>query len=330
MSKKFVHLHLHTEYSLLDGANRIDELVDRVVEMDQPAVAITDHGRIAATIPFIQKCQKADIKPIIGCEVYVTSANADMSTKAESSGDNYHLTMLAQNKEGFRNLVRMTSKAHLLGFHHRPRMDKALIEEHSDGIIILTGCIGAELPQLITHGRYKEAIELMCWYQSIFRGRVRIELMYHGAHQGVDHTRVEDEHGKVLMEEGQLNDALIGLAEKFGVPIVATNDAHYLHEQDGNHHDTLICKGKGKFDPVRKFRFPGARHSHWPFYVKTSKEMRKVGDKWKIWDAACDETVEVASMIDNDIVPMDQNIFPPFDIPRDAGYRYWQKTGKFI
>ncbi len=324
----FVHLHLHSEYSLLDGANRVDELVDRVAEMDQPAVAITDHGRIASTIPFIKKCQESGIKPIIGCEVYINDDAYDKDKR--DRGGNYHLTLLAQNKIGFHNMVQMTSMASRDGFHHNPRMTKETLKDHSEGIILLTGCIGAELPQLITRGG-DGVSKLMEWYQDVFGDRFRIEMMYHGEHQGVDHTRIETDSGEILIEEGQLNDELIRLSKFYSVPLIATNDAHYLHERDGIHHDTLICKGKGKFDPVRNFRFPGAKHDSWEFYVKTSKEMREVGTRWgKVWKAACKETVAVAEMIESEVVPIDQNIIPAFEIPQDPGYDEWIKSGEFI
>jgi len=327
-SADFVHLHLHSEYSLLDGANRIDELVDRVMEMDQSAVSITDHGRIAAVVPFVQKCAKAEIKPIIGCEAYVTTGGAQ-TEKSKGVGDNFHLTLLVLNAVGFQNMVELTSKGYMHGFHHRPRIDKTLLKKHNEGLMLLTGCIGAELPQLLIHGREKEARLLLSWYQKTFGDRVRIELMYHGDTDGVDHTRAEDDGGKVLMEEGDLNDILIRLAHEYEIPIVATNDAHYLHEHDGQHHDTLICKGKSKFDPNRGFRFPGAEHDSHEFYVKDGDEMRAVGGRWKDdWQSACAETVEVAKLVDGSVIDLTRSIIPVFDLPKDPGYIWYQKTGE--
>lgn len=310
----FISIFTVSEYSLLDGANRVDELVTRVEEMGQPAVAITDHGRIAAGISLVERCDPEKVKPIIGCEIYVASGK--MGEPAKNSGDNFHLTLLVRNKEGFQNIVNITSMAHLKGFHHKPRIDKTALMFNSEGLILLTGCIGAELPQLITYGREKEARALLEWYRETF-DEVRIELMYHGANQGLDHTRIEDEDENVLIEEGQLNNYLIDLSEEFEIPLVATNDAHYLHERDGIHHDTLICKGKGKFDPVRKFRFPGVEHDDYQFYVKDGKEMRAAGKKrWgKIWDRACAETVAVAALIEPDVIPLDRNIIPAFKVP---------------
>lgn len=324
----FVHLHLHSEYSLLDGAIRVDELVERVKEMGQDAVSITDHGRIAAVVPFVQKCQEEGIKPIIGMEGYVATGKGKAPRKkpAKGSGDNYHLTLLVKNRVGYQNMVHLTSEAFETGFSHRPRIDKPLLEKHAEGLILLTGCIGAELPQLIAYSRMKKARKLVEWYQDVFGDNLRIELMYHGAVQGIDHTRVEDEDaGLVHIYEGELNDELIGLSRRYGIPIVATNDAHYLHERDGDHHDTLICKGKDKFDPERKFRFPGAADQNWDFYVKDGNEMRAAGDsRWgETWQNACAESVAVATLIEPDVVPLGNAILPAFQIPPDKEFEVW-------
>jgi DNA polymerase-3 subunit alpha len=325
MSKagEFVHLHLHSEYSLLDGANRVDELVDRVVEMGQPAVSITDHGRIAAVVPFVKKCAEVGIKPIIGCEVFIMADDVNY----------YHLTLLVLNAVGFQNMVELTSRAYVEEgrFHHRPRIDKEMLWQHNEGLMLLTGCIGAELPQMIHRKGMKTAKTLLERYQEEFDGRVRVELMYHGSASGVDHTRLEDDGGKVLLEEGDLNDALIELAHATGTDIVATNDAHYLHERDGEHHDTLICKGKGKFDPDRTFRFPGAAVGSHEFYVKDGDEMRSVGGRWrKVWRDACAETVEVAKLVDGSVIDLTRNIIPEFKIPRDPAFIWFQKTGEIL
>lgn len=298
--------------------------------MGQDAVAITDHGRIASVIPFVVSCRESEIKPIIGSEVYIASGS--MVDKAISSGDNFHLTLIAQTKTGYKNLVRLTSEAHTRGYSFRPRMDLELLFQYNEGLILLTGCIGAQLPWTITYRGMKEAKKLLELYQMQFPDRVFVELMYHGNYGGLDHTRIEDEGGKILIEEGNLNDALIDLARSCSIPIVATNDAHYLHERDGDHHDTLICKGKNKFDASRTFRFPGAEHEHWEFYVKSEKEMLKIGKgKWgNVWTEAVHQAAEIASMIESDIVPMGQQIIPPFQIPKDEGFEHWRKTGLLI
>lgn len=316
----FCHLHLHSEYSLLDGANRVDELVERVEEMGQTAVSITDHGRIASVVPFVKKCAQHDIKPIIGCEAYI-------ATEGTGVGDNFHLTLLVLNDVGFQNMVKLTTHG-FANFHHRPRIprDYILQPENVEGLMLLTGCIGAEIPYHLVRGDRKGARQLMKQYRKAFGDRVRVEIMYHGEHQGVDHTRAEDDGGKVLMEEGELNDELIRMAHQLDIDIVATNDAHYMHERDGEHHDTLICKGKGKLHPDRKFRFPGAEHGSHEFWVKTGEEMRSVGTRWDdVWDEACRATMDVAAMVDGSVIDLSRNILPGFDIPEDRDYKEWRK-----
>ena len=294
-----------------------------------PAVSITDHGRIASVVPFVQKCAKTDVKPIIGCEVYIATTE-NLTKKSKGSGDNYHLTLLILNKIGFQNMVELTSRGFTEGFHHRPRITRSMLADHNEGLMLLTGCIGAELPQLISKGDNKGIEKLMEFYEDTFgEERARIEIMYHGAHGGVDHTRLEDDAGKILLEEGDLNDALFGFAERYSFPVVATNDAHYLHERDGEHHDTLICKGIGKFDPKRKFRFPGAAVGSHEFFVKDGNEMREVGKgRWKKrWVDACQATVDVAKMVDGSVIDLTRSIIPEFKIPHDKDFLNWEITG---
>lgn len=317
----FVHLHNHTEYSLLDGLSQIEQMVAKVESLGQSAVAITDHGWVAGAVKLVKECKEKDIKPIIGMETYV-STQEDMREPARDGGDHHHLTLLAATKQGYQNLVHLTSMGHLDGLsYQKPRIDKLLLRDHSEGLILLTGCIAAEVPQLLIHRDKAAAESLLRWYQEVFGDRVFVELMSHGGQNGVDHVRVEDDSGNILMGESELNDALLDLAAKCGVGVVATNDAHYLEKDDGVAHDYLLCLGTGSYRTDQKLRFPGAEHHAWEFYIKSADEMREAcPEPW--WDAACRTTADVADMIDADVVPIYDTILPKIKPPR----RYEKKT----
>ncbi len=325
----FIHLHNHTEFSLLDGATRVDALVDRVSELGQSAVAITDHGWMAGAIKLTKACKAKDIKPIIGSEVYIASQE-DMSEKAANGGDNFHLTLLCANRDGYANLRRLTSLAYIKGFHYKPRIDRKTLAANAAGIIALSGCIAAELPQAIIDGDSKRAKRLIDFYTKTFGKRFFIELMAHGSTGGVDHVS-EKRDGVVVMGEGQLNAELVRLANLHSIPLVATNDAHYLMGDDGDAHDTLLCMQMGtKKDDPKRMRFPGAEHAAWEFFVKTEKEMKAMS-KNKAWKEACDNTAEVARLVETDVIPMGQTVLPKFQIPHDdMGYVIWQRTGLLL
>lgn len=325
----FTHLHLHSEMSLLDGAIKIPDLCKRAAEIGQTAVAITDHGWIAGAVKFQEAAQKAGIKSIIGCETYVATSET-IETPAKSGGDTYHLTLLAANVEGYRNLSRLTSLAHLRGLSYKPRIDLQLLSQHSEGLVVLSGCIGAQIPQLIIAGDSDGAEKLAAWYQRVFGERFFIEVMHHGAHGGVDHVRIEND-GIVEFTESDLNLALRMLADKLGIGMVATNDAHYLHQHNGDAHDSLLCIGMGAWkEKEGRMRFPGAAHKSWEFYVKSEAEMQAVlPAAW--WQTACANTQIVADMIEPNVVPLNEGIMPKFVVPDDdLGYRVWKQTGEFI
>lgn len=325
----FVHLHNHTEFSLLDGASPIEGLVERVEELGQNAVAITDHGWIAGAVKLTKKAKDHGIKPIIGSEVYMATTD-DMEDAAKHSGDTYHLTLLAKNKEGYKNLSRLTSEAHLRGLSYKPRIDKKTLEKHSDGIILLTGCVAAELPQLLAYDRKKEAKDLLKWYRKVFGDDLFIELMYHGERDGIDHVRLKDDDGNVLITETELTDALVSLGNSFGIGLIATNDAHYLLREDGDAHDTLLCIGTGKRkNQDDRMKFPGYDQKDWEFYVKSGKEMIELSDR-KEWETACGNTQILADRISDEAVPLGDPILPKFEIPDDVKYNLWQDTGVIV
>lgn len=228
--RPFVHLHVHTHFSLLDGLGKPDAYVARAKELGQPALAITDHGALYGVVPFYQAAKKAGIKPIIGVEGYVAARTRhDKEAKVDST--RYHITLLAKSNEGYRNLVRLVTKAHLEGYYYKPRVDKELLKEHAQGLIGLSGCVSGEIPKAILSGNREKAERLIGEYSNIFgEGNFYLEL---GANPNFEEQRT-------------VNTALLELSEKLGVPVVATNDAHYMDPDDVEAHEVLLAVQTGK------------------------------------------------------------------------------------
>ena len=226
----FVHLHCHSEYSLLDGANRIADLIHRAQELEQPALAITDHGNLHAAWEFQEKAKKAKIKPILGMEAYV--APGDRRTKvraAPGAKAYYHLVLLARDMTGYRNLVKLSSLAYTEGFYSKPRIDRELLAKYNEGLIVSSACLAGEVAQHLMADQLDQAREVAAWYAELFKGRYYLEVQAHES-------------------EGQskLNDRIFGLAAELGLPVIATNDAHFLRADDHDAHDVLLCIGLGK------------------------------------------------------------------------------------
>ncbi len=223
---EFVHLHVHTAYSLLDGAIRLPDLVDRVRELEMPAVAITDHGTLFGVLDFYEKVKKAGIKPLLGCELYV-AAGSRHDRKAK--GDHNHLVVLAMDQVGYQNLVRLVTQAHLEGFYYKPRVDKELLQEHHAGLIALSSCLHGEVSHHLLADDVKSAEAAARQYEEIFPDRFYLE------------AQAND-----LPEQAKVNEALLELAPKWGLPLVATNDCHYLKPEDARAHDVLLCIQTGR------------------------------------------------------------------------------------
>jgi DNA polymerase-3 subunit alpha len=226
----FVHLHCHSEYSLLDGANRIDDLIARAKAFEQPAVAITDHGNMHAAWEFQEKAKKAGIKPILGMEAYVAPGDRRQRGRpAPGVKPYYHLVVLARDFTGYRNLVKLSSLAYTEGFYTKPRIDRELLARHSEGLIITSACLAGEVATHLMDNRWEQAREAAAWYAELFPGRYYLEVQAHGS-------------------EGQaeLNGKVFTLAGELGLPVVATNDAHFLKHEDHAAHDVLLCIGLGK------------------------------------------------------------------------------------
>src|SRR6478752_2758953 len=226
----FVHLHCHSEYSLLDGANRIDDLIERALELEQPALAITDHGNLHAAWTFQEKAKKAGIKPIIGMEAYVAPGDRRVRARpAPGVKPYYHLVLLAQNSAGYKNLVKLSSLAFTEGFYTKPRVDRELLAKYADGIVVSSACLAGEIATHLMEGRYDDAKAAANWYADVFKDRYYLEVQAH------------DSEG-----QGRLNAEVFRLAADLNLPVVATNDAHFLSADDHDAHDVLLCIGLGK------------------------------------------------------------------------------------
>ncbi|MBK8333155.1 MAG: DNA polymerase III subunit alpha [Acidimicrobiaceae bacterium] len=312
MGDSFTHLHVHTEFSMLDGAARLDELVAKAVQDGQPALGITDHGNMYGVLDFFKECRKQGVKPIIGTEAYMAFESrherpARRGRVDDSGGDTeggkklyYHLTLLAETDQGYRNLIQLASLAFLEGYYYKPRMDWELLEKYHDGLIATTGCLGGHVLQSLLQGDEKGALQKAGRLQEIFgKDNLFVELQDHG-----------------LAAQRDTNPQLIEIAKKIGAPLIATNDSHYVHREDHESHDALLCVQTGALlsDPKR-FKFEGTEH-----YLKSANEMRHL---FRDFPEACDNTLWVAERADVNI-EFGKPLLPNFPIPAgfldDAGF----------
>jgi DNA polymerase-3 subunit alpha len=247
--RPYVPLHLHTEYSLLDGATRIKELVKKARAENMPAVAVTDHGVMYGAIELTKTCHEmGGVKPIIGCEGYIINGDIEEKTKKQPL---YHLTMLAANQQGYKNLVRLNSQAHLKGYYYKPRINRDLLAEHKEGLIILSGCLGAEINQHLLADDYNQALQTAAWYKETLGDNYYIELQDHG-----------------MPEDRKVNQPLVKIARHLGIKIACTNDSHFTNKVDGVSHDALLCIQMGKMvTDAQRMKFTG-----WE-YLKNGDEM---------------------------------------------------------
>ncbi|MGA9776909.1 MAG: DNA polymerase III subunit alpha [Verrucomicrobiia bacterium] len=268
----FVHLHLHTEYSLLDGACRLDRLVDKARELKFPALAITDHGVMHGAIDFYQEALEKGVKPIIGCEVYVAPGSR-LEKKTSSGGRDvyHHLLLLAKDATGYKNLIQLTTEAHLTGYYYKPRIDKELLAAHKDGLIAFSGCLASEIPDWIMRDQLPKARETVDWFKQTF---------------GADNFYLElQNHG--IAEQAKVNRHLIQWAKEFGLNLVATNDVHYIEKSHSHAHDCLICIGtQTLLSDTKRMRYEPEQ-----FYLRSAEEMKA---RFADTPEAVENTLEVA------------------------------------
>nr|HID13839.1 DNA polymerase III subunit alpha [Anaerolineae bacterium] len=286
---EFVHLHVHSEYSLLDGLSSCQELAERTAQLGMPALALTDHGAMYGAVQFYKACKAVGIKPIIGMEPYLAHhSRRDRDAQRERKPS--HLVLLAQNDTGYHNLMRLATIAQLEGFYYKPRIDKETLAEHADGLIVLSGCGTSEVPRLIRHGRLDEARRAIAWYRDVFPGRYYLELQEHD-----------------IPELTQVNRQLLAFAREFDLPLVATNDVHYAYREEADIHDVLLCIQTGKTinEPAR-LRMDGDS-----FYLKSADEMAAL---FSDVPQALTNTLHIAEMCELEL-EFGHYHLPPFEVP---------------
>jgi len=290
----FVHLHLHSQYSLLDGAIKIDELVARAKEFRMPAIAVTDHGNMFGAVEFYSKAMNAGIKPIIGCEVYVAPGSRFTKGNARGSSEaSYHLVLLCMNQVGYRNICHLVSAAYREGFYYKPRIDWELLAQHNEGLIALSACLGGEIPTLFNLNQPEEALKRATEMSQVFDdNRFYLELQEN-----------------YLPEQAKANTGLISLASELDLPLVATNDCHYLSRSDSFAHEILLCIQTGKnMDDPKRMRFPNDE-----FYVKSAQEMVNLFPEQP---EAIANTVKIAERC-NLVLDFDTYHFPQYEKPAE-------------
>jgi len=289
---QFVHLHLHTDYSMLDGACEVSKLIQRVKALDMPAVAMTDHGNIFGAVEFVNAAKEHGVKPILGCELYICKKE---DHRASPDGDTYnHLIVLAENDEGYRNLVKIASEASLNGFYYKPRISKAFLAEHSKGLIGLSGCLKGEVAEELTLGHYEQARSAAATFKDIFgQGNFFLEIQNQG-----------------LPEEERIQNSMLKLEQELGIPMVATNDSHYLCEDDSHAQDVMICIQTGKsINDTNRLKFYNNQ-----FYVKSYPEMQK---SFLGYEQYLHRTLEIAERCNTKLEKV-RDPFPQFEVP--AGF----------
>ena len=290
---EFVHLHLHTEFSLLDGACRIDEVLDQAVKLKMPALAVTEHGNLFSSVIFHDHARQKGIKPILGCEVYV--APGDRRTKSGNPGETAnHLVLLAETNEGYHNLIKLVSAGYTEGFYYKPRIDKELLSRHSTGLIGLSSCLKGEVAEGLSHQQERRAREAAAAYRDILgRGNFFLEMQWHG-----------------IEEQRIVNGGIPAIARDLDLPLVCTNDVHYLRDTDAHPHDILLCIGTGKaFSDPKRLRYEARQ-----FFLKTPEEMAKT---FAEFPEALANTVRIAERCDVKLGE-GENYLPNFDVP--AGF----------
>jgi len=298
MDNSFIHLHVHTEYSLLDGALRISDLVKTASQLNMPAVAITDHGNVFGAIAFFKTARSQGLKPILGCEVYVApKSRLEKKTGNGDEGGNYHLILLVKDEKGYRHLCKLITSAYLEGFYYRPRIDKDILREHSSGLIALSSCLKGEVNDFLVKDMDDRAEAAARQYLEIFgEGNFYLEIQDHG-----------------LPEQKKILPKIVDLARRLGIPLVATNDVHFLQKEDAEIQDILLCIQTGKkLSDSDRMHFSSDQ-----FYLKSSAEMREL---FKDYPEALDNTRHIAARCNFEF-PFGSHFLPNFEAPGHKNLR---------
>ena len=298
---KFVHLHIHSEFSLLDGANRIKDLPKRAKELGMDAIALTDHGVMYGAIDFYKACKAEGVKPIIGCEVYV--APRSRLDKEPNIDNKYnHLILLAKDNEGYKNLSKLVSLGFVDGYYYKPRIDLEILEKYHEGLICLSACLAGAVNQALLNGQNEKAEEIALWHKRVFGEDYYIEIQNNG-----------------IQEQVLANQKLVQLARKLDIPLVATNDAHYLKKEDAYNHEVLLCIQTGKrMSDIDRMRFDTDE-----LYVKSPEEMIEY---FKAFPDAIENTVKIAEKCNVEF-EFGHTILPNYDVPKEfpTHYDYFKK-----
>ena len=295
MSAGFIHLHVHSDYSVLDGACKIGSIIQRCREYNMSSCAVTDHGVLFAAVPFYQAARKAGIKPIIGCELYVAKGSRfDKSARSQSEAY-YHLLLLCENEEGYHNLCRLSTIGYLEGHHYKPRVDEESLRKYSGGLIASSACLGGEISQCLLRDDVAAAEVAAAKYVGIYgQQNFLIELMDHG-----------------MPEEQRVNPRLVELAERRGLMLIATNDCHYIDKADSDAHEALLCiQTASTLNDENRFRFPTKE-----FHFTSPEEMRE-DQRFKAWPEAVSNTEKVAERC-NLVIPLGKHLVPSYDPPEE-------------
>ena len=290
----FTHLHVHTEYSLLDGSSKIRELTARVKELGMDSIAITDHGVMYGVIDFYRAALAEGIKPIIGCEIYVAPGSRFDRETVKGEDRYYHMVLLAENNKGYHNLMKIVSRGFTEGFYYKPRVDYEVLEQYHEGLIALSACLAGEIPSLLSKDKYEEAKEAALKYQDLFgKDNFYLELQDHG-----------------MSEQTQVNNGIMRMSRETGIPMVATNDIHSIYDTDMQAHDILLCIQTGKkLSDENRMRYEGGQ-----YYCKSEEEMRRLFPYAK---EALDNTHKIAERCNVEIKFHEQKL-PKFDVPGDG------------
>ena len=301
MEKKFTHLHLHSEYSLLDSSGKIKKIISKAKELGMDSIAITDHGVMYGCVAFYKEAKDQGIKPILGCEVYVAAKSMDIKIN-DKENSTHHLVLLVKNEKGYENLMEIVSEASIRGFYYKPRVDHEFLRNHSEGLIALSACLGGEVQSWHLKDNYEKAKEVALLYKDIFKDGFYLEIQNHGM-----------EEQRKVMEEN------IKLSKELDIPLVATNDVHYINEEDSEAHDILMCIQTGKTidDPNRR-KYPSNQ-----FYLKSKEEMWSMFSHVK---EALENTTKIAEECNFDY-EFHVSKLPKFPLPEGREpYEYLRET----